>query len=260
MDLWHSSDPTSAVSLAQPLSYADRLRIRRPGDASFALGPHIDGGSVERWERHGYGVGGVYDAIFQGRWAASSEETQASLERDTHNDKPRSYDPWDVSGRVDAVMDNYQGLGACSAFRMFQGWLSMSHTRPGEGTLMVNPMLRQAMAYVLLRPFFEPVLKTVGECGGSRERFLAKENWRFMPAHRSMNSDLHGAVPSHGQELTDELHPHLRLDQTMLHVPEIKPGDFVVWHCDSKFAPLHFVLSCGHAQVLKGLARSHPCR
>ena len=44
MDLWHSSDPTSVVSLAQPMSYADRLRIRQPGDASFALGPHIDGG------------------------------------------------------------------------------------------------------------------------------------------------------------------------------------------------------------------------
>lgn len=32
------------------LTYADRLRIRRPGDAKFALGPHIDGGGVERWE------------------------------------------------------------------------------------------------------------------------------------------------------------------------------------------------------------------
>lgn len=24
--------------------------MRRPGDTAFALGPHIDGGGVERWE------------------------------------------------------------------------------------------------------------------------------------------------------------------------------------------------------------------
>ncbi|KAF9769581.1 hypothetical protein IL306_012993 [Fusarium sp. DS 682] len=81
MSLWHTSSPTE-ISLSQPFSYADRLRIRQPGDASFALGPHIDGGSVERWEKEGYGAGGVYDSILQGNW--------------------ESYDPWDASGRVHA--------------------------------------------------------------------------------------------------------------------------------------------------------------
>lgn len=234
MDLWHSSDPSSEVSLAQPLSYADRLRIRQPGDASFALGPHIDGGSVERWERHGYGVGGVYDAVFQGRWD-SHLSSQA-------RDKQGEYDPWDVSTRVNAEMNNYSGLGACSAFRMFQGWLSMSRTAPGEGTLKVNPMLRHAMAYVLLRPFFEPIQKS---SQGSASGFLSKENWRFMPAgdaEGAMNSDLQGAVPGHGQELTNELHPHLQLDKSMVHVPEIRPGDFVVWHCDSEFSSFSYIL------------------
>ncbi|KAI4123466.1 MAG: hypothetical protein LQ341_007197 [Variospora aurantia] len=56
------------ISTSHPLAYADRLRIRQPGDSSFALGPHIDGGSVERWEEHGYGLGGVYDHIFHGEW------------------------------------------------------------------------------------------------------------------------------------------------------------------------------------------------
>ncbi|KAG4256774.1 hypothetical protein FPRO03_03784 [Fusarium proliferatum] len=130
MSLWHTTTPTS-ISLSQPFSYADRLRIRQPGDASFALGPHIDGGSVERWEPEGYGAGHVFDSILQGNW--------------------ESYDPWDASGRVDAVN----------------------------------------------------------------------------------NRELQGATPGTGQELTGELHPHLELEKTMVHVPEIRPGDFVAWHCDT---------------------------
>lgn len=205
--LWHMSSPTSHISLTEPLTYADRLRIRQPGDANFALGPHIDGGSVERWEKEGYGRGGVYDRIFAGDW--------------------ESYDPWDASGRVDAVNNLYDGLGACSMFRMWQGWLSMSHTGPNQGTLLVNPLMHMATAYVLLRPFFRP---TVAK---DDSRFLLESSWQFAGTE-GMTSDLQGASPGHGQELTDELHPHLQLNKTMVHVPQIKPGDFVAWHCDSK--------------------------
>ncbi|GJC85458.1 uncharacterized protein ColLi_08296 [Colletotrichum liriopes] len=134
-ELWHAS-PGAAISM-QPLTYADRLRIRQPGDATFALGPHVDGGSVERWERDGYGRGGgTYDAVFRGDWEA--------------------YDPWDVTARVEAVQDLYNGAGACSMFRMFQGWLSISACGPREGTLLVNPLVRHSTAYFLLRPFFRP--------------------------------------------------------------------------------------------------------
>lgn len=48
----YASDPNSKVSLT-PIVYGDRLRIRQPGDESFKLGPHIDGGSLERWEDPG---------------------------------------------------------------------------------------------------------------------------------------------------------------------------------------------------------------
>ncbi|KAH7201551.1 hypothetical protein DER44DRAFT_784432 [Fusarium oxysporum] len=204
MSLWHTTSPTS-ISLSQPFSYADRLRVRQPGDASFALGPHIDGGSVERWEPEGYGAGHVYDAILQGNWD--------------------SYDPWDASGRVDAVNNRYDGLGACSMFRMWQGWMSMSHTKPGEGTLLVNPLVKLSMAYVLLRPFFKAKSERLGQ------GYLDEGNWELM---RDVDSELQGATPGTGQELTGELHPHLELERTMVHVPEIQPGDFVAWHCDSK--------------------------
>ncbi|ENH67126.1 Putative protein ybiU [Fusarium oxysporum f. sp. cubense race 1] len=203
MSLWHTTSPTS-ISLSQPFSYADRLRIRQPGDASFALGPHIDGGSVERWEPEGYGAGHVYDAILQGNWD--------------------SYDPWDASGRVDAVNNRYDGLGACSMFRMWQGWMSMSHTKPGEGTLLVNPLVKLSMAYVLLRPFFKAKSERLGQ------GYLDEGNWELM---RDVDSELQGATPGTGQELTGELHPHLELERTMVHVPEIQPGDFVAWHCDT---------------------------
>ncbi|MCJ1394932.1 hypothetical protein MMC18_007813 [Xylographa bjoerkii] len=137
MKLWHSDDMEALISTSQPLAYADRVRIRQPGDSGFALGPHIDGGSLERWEPEGYGLGGVYDKIWQGEW--------------------EKYDPWEASSRIPAVSDLYDGAGACSMFRMFQGWLSMSSTGPKEGTLMVNPLLQLSTAYLLLRPFFTPI-------------------------------------------------------------------------------------------------------
>lgn len=37
LSYWHSNNPDALVS-SQPISYADRLRMRQPGDAKFALG------------------------------------------------------------------------------------------------------------------------------------------------------------------------------------------------------------------------------
>jgi hypothetical protein len=220
MKLWRLSSPDIPISISQPLTYADRVRIRQPGDAGFALGPHVDGGSVERWEPDGYGRGRVYDEIFRGNW--------------------ESFDPWNASSRVPAVSDLYNGAGACSMFRMFQGWLSMSHTQPGEGTLLVNPLLQLATSYTLLRPFFKPIKEAADVAqSNSNAEFLAPENWVFTGG-ADMTSDLQGASPGHAQEVTTALHPHLDLDRTMVHVPKIKPGDFVVWHCDSK---LPFLIS-----------------
>jgi hypothetical protein len=136
MSYWHSLNPHVPLSTRHPISYADRLRIRLPGDAKFALGPHVDGGSVERWDEEGYGLGKVYDSIWKGKW--------------------EEFDPWEASCRLPVVADLHQGVGACTAFRMFQGWMSLSKTGPFEGTLLVNPLLAKATAYYLLRPFFSP--------------------------------------------------------------------------------------------------------
>jgi hypothetical protein len=47
----------------------------------------VDEGSVERWEDKAYSH--VYRKIFEGKW--------------------REYNPWDLTGRLDAVMDMYNG-------------------------------------------------------------------------------------------------------------------------------------------------------
>ncbi|PPJ59536.1 hypothetical protein CBER1_08866 [Cercospora berteroae] len=210
-EFWHSKDPNAAISSSHPMIYADRLRMRLPGDAKFALGPHVDGGSCERWEEEGYGRGHVYDKIFQGKW--------------------EEYDPWESSSRLPVVADLYQGVGACSMFRMFQGWLSLSSTGPYEGTLLVNPLLSRATAYYLLRPFFSPKRAAQDPTAENyEEAFLAAENWKLST---EQDSWLQGASKGHGQELSHQLHPHLNLPSSMVHVPKVNPGDYVSWHCDT---------------------------
>lgn len=85
--LWHASDPSSEVDLTTPISYFDRMRIRLPGDTSFILGPHVDGGSIERWEDPGYRK--CWSKILEGgsNW--------------------RQHDSFDVSPRLDANQDLY---------------------------------------------------------------------------------------------------------------------------------------------------------
>lgn len=209
MSHWHCANKLALISTTNLTSYADRFRIRPPGDAAFALGPHVDAGSCERWEEEGYGRGEVYKNIFCGEW--------------------EKYNPWESSCRLPVVSDLYNGPGACSMFRMFQGWLSMSETAPGEGTLMVNPLFGKATAYLLLRPFFEA--KQSGADVGNIA-FLDPDNWSM---EKECTPSLQGAAPSTCQELSNFLHPHLRLDDTMVHVPKVQPGDYVAWHCDSEF-------------------------
>lgn len=206
MSFWHSQNPNSPLSTERPLSYADRLRICQPSTSSaFALGPHVDGGSVERWEPHGYGLGGVYDKIWDGKW--------------------EEYDPWESSSRLEVVSDLYNGAGACSMFRMFQGWLSMSVTAPGEKSLMVNPMLKSAISYFLLRPFFMPRNPDT-----TASDYLDELNWVLNPHQDTV---LQGAALGCTQELSNSLHPHLQLDKTMVYIPKVRPGDYVLWHCDT---------------------------
>ncbi|KAF9461838.1 hypothetical protein BDZ94DRAFT_1262752 [Collybia nuda] len=200
LSLWHTSNPASPISLDTPISYFDRLRIRQPGDAKFALGPHIDGGSVERWEDPAYRQ--CFGRILEG------------------GEGWKAHDPFDVSPRIDAKQDMYNASNQCSILRPWQGWTSLSSTGPNEGTLRVLPLLSLASAYIMLRPFFRP--------RHSSSSSLAFADWE---------PDLEGpAFPgsalAKAQELNEATHPHLRLGETMVSIPRVEPGDQVYWHCD----------------------------
>ncbi|KAF4465491.1 DUF1479 domain [Fusarium albosuccineum] len=208
MNLWHSSDPTALVSPNFPVSYADRMRIRNPEDEACSLSFYVDGGSVERWEPDGYGLAGTYRRIWDGEW--------------------EDWDPWESSTRLKVTSDLYNGDGSCSMIRMFQGWVSLSDIPVGEGTLLLCPMIRLTTAYLLLRPFFTPI-----QSSPSHPDFLSPENWTL---EKPVSSIIQGALPSYPQELNDAFHPHLQLSRSMIPIPRLAPGDYLVWHCDAIYA------------------------
>lgn len=131
-NLWVAS-PDTEICLDQNISYADRLRIRNAGDALFSLGPHADGGSLERWEDPEYRE--CYKPIFEGKW--------------------EEYEPYDASHRIGAKQDLHDSRGTCSVFRSFQGWLAVSDIAPKEGTIYFAPLVKEVTAYYMLKPFFD---------------------------------------------------------------------------------------------------------
>ncbi|KAK1230925.1 hypothetical protein PQX77_005956 [Marasmius sp. AFHP31] len=193
LTLWHSSNPDAEADLTTPISYFDRLRIRQPGDKMFTLGPHVDGGSIERWEDPTYRK--CFKSILEGSW--------------------KEHDAYDVWPRIHAKQDLYSAPSQCSIFRPWQGWLSISTTGPGEGTLRVFPSLKLSTAYMILRPFF---------------KLTSSGKWEV---------DLEGtAFPGsglgQGQEFTPQTHPHM--EKAMVSIPRVEPGDQVYWHCDGVHA------------------------
>jgi hypothetical protein len=183
--LWHAS-PEAEVCFDQNISYADRLRIRHPGDALFSLGPHADGGSLERWEDSEYSK--CYEPIFQGRW--------------------EDFDPYDATHRLGVDMSLHDSNGNCSIFRSFQGWLAVSEIAPKEGTILFAPLVKDVTSYYMLKPFFD-----------GNDLF-------------KLDSDIPGAYPGKAQEFNKETHPDLNLDDLMVLIPKVEPGDMVFWHCD----------------------------
>ncbi|KAG8988850.1 hypothetical protein FRB94_002186 [Tulasnella sp. JGI-2019a] len=198
--LFHAG-PNAPISFNVPISYSDRFRIRLPGDSRFALGPHIDGGSVERWEDEAFR--GCYREILEGQW--------------------RDHDAWDAERRLE-INSNLHGGGGCGVFRAFQAWLSMSSTGPKEGTLRVFPLLKESSSYVLLRPFFRPTVPPTSP------EFLSASSWELDLTNKSFPGSFIGLV----QELSQATHPHLQLEEGgMVSVKKVRPGDMVFWHPDT---------------------------
>lgn len=144
--LWHA-DKDARISLNQNVMYADRMRIRQPGDKLFSLGPHADSGSLERWDDLEYSK--CYEQIFNGNW--------------------EEFDAYDATHRLNVDMTKYDSSGTSNVFRSFQGWLALSDIAPKEGTILFAPLIKEVTAYWILRPFFdlEDNLKFDSEFPGS---------------------------------------------------------------------------------------------
>ena len=223
--LYDAESTTETADLSKPLTYVDRFRIRRPGFAWGAHPPHMDGGSIERWQDPTFRS--CFEKILSGDWA--------------------TYDPYTLKGRIGA-RSSANGLpNQASIFRTFQGWLALSDTGPGEGTLQVFPDVVLSTAYIMLRPFFSCTADPEGELA------LKAENWKFGKPPRVTtlnraqlrldieNPTFHGVSQdaSAGKaggarpfEFSHKTHPHMMLDETMISVPQVHPGDMVFWHCD----------------------------
>lgn len=249
MGLWDADAAADRLATRLPISYADRIRVEGPGFGPAAAAPatpatdaapeqrdrllarqsaddwitalqssagiiaQVDNGSLERWEPDGYGRGGTYDRVFHGRW--------------------EQYDPWQCASRVGASIDLYNGYGSCSILRMFQGLLALSTTEPGMLRLLPSPRL--ATAYYLLRPFFAPRRPAPAlRSGPDWDAYLAPENWGL---RRDPDTIVHGAIPGHAQRVTERWHPHLRLRSSLVTLPTLQPGDYILWHPD---LPYHF--------------------
>ncbi|KAF7330194.1 DUF1479-domain-containing protein [Mycena venus] len=205
-NLYHftTGQKVEGVDLATPLSYADRFRIRHPGVQWGRHPPHIDGGAIERWEDENFRA--CFTDILSGAWS--------------------KHDPYALEPRLEARTSLYRRPNQSSVFRTFQGWLAISKTGPGQGTLKVFPDVLLSNAYIILRPFFRPLVPL------DSKEILDAKNWAFDIS----TPDFPGIFPRDsgfgGPHPTTELHPHLCLDATMTSVPAVNPGDTVFWHCD----------------------------
>jgi len=237
MSLWNCNND-DRLATRFPITYADRIRIESNTNgittvngvaappisaedsliaaaaaASNAAIAQVDNGSLERWELDGYGRCGLYDAIFKGDW--------------------ESYNAWDPAGRVNATSDLYNGAGACSMMRMFQGILALTTVEPGMIRLLPSPKL--STVYFLLRPFFspkEPAPESGDDSPEKWERYLDPSNWAL---DKEQTTIIHGAVPGHAQRVTAAWHPHLQLDKSLVTPPTLQAGDYIVWHPDQAY-------------------------
>ncbi|KAI1792082.1 hypothetical protein LXA43DRAFT_888111 [Ganoderma leucocontextum] len=203
--MYHTKDSEKAenMDLETPLMYADRFRIRRPGVQWEAHPPHVDGGGIERWEDEAFRA--CFHDILSGNW--------------------REHDPYNLENRIHAKSSLYGRPNQATVFRTFQGWLALSETAPNEGTLQIFPNVMLSNAYTILRPFFAPK-------EGANPDSFDPNDWRLdttSPEFHGIYSYRSGFV---GPRPTTKTHPHLRLEQTMVPMPKVYPGDMVFWHCD----------------------------
>lgn len=108
--------------------------------------------------------------------------------------KWEEHDPWNVTNRVELH------LASNKLFRAFQGWVALSEAGAGKGTIRLCPTIKEQSAYYLLKALVDPSIKD-----------------KHLPG-------------VHGMSLREELYP--LINECLVTIPDVQPGDYVLWHCD----------------------------
>lgn len=198
--------PDESMKQSEPVLYPDALRIRQPGQEFLGLGPHIDAGSLSRWADPDYRK--TYHKILAG--------------------DPEHFDPYDLSHRRDAKPGMFPSGVHGTTLRTFQGWTALTPCGPGEGGLLLVPDVQVVTAYWMLRPFF----KSPDDGDWEDPARWTLDDTAWFPGTFAWDSQL----------LSPVSHPNLRLEETLVNVPRVLPGDTVWWHCDVRFTPVSCLL------------------
>ncbi len=202
-ELWIRNITGENKHLVEPLTYADAIRLRQPGKPMIGIGPHVDAGSLTRWVDPTYKS--CYDAVWSGH--------------------PEDLDMFDLEHRQSANQELFPGsrfFPHSRVFRTFQGWTALSHIGEKRGGICLYPFVKITIAYILLRPFF------TAKKSPEDPAYLDPENWEI----DMEKAWFPGTWADQSQYLSSVSHPHLRLEECLIPIPDVNPGDTVWWHCD----------------------------
>ncbi len=118
--LWHVDESAQgSFNPAHSFTYADRVRIREPGDQVHGLAPHVDNCSMESW--------------FSG-------DTIATTYGELLGDDWQSFNAFDATRRVSTNQKPHKD--SCGVFRSYQGWMALTPQGAGCGSLQLVPSSR----------------------------------------------------------------------------------------------------------------------
>jgi hypothetical protein len=92
-----------------------------------------------------------------------------------------------------------------------------------EGSLLLYPDVKTAMAYVMLRPLFDASENETDIMDATKWTLNADRGW-FPGTWRQLP-----------QIVSPASHPHLRLEKCLVNIPRMRPGDTVWWHADVRY-------------------------
>lgn len=213
---WHSRDAGAEmlVSTRFPVAYADRVRMTRRSLRGSQSGICRASSPMSSLD-----LANDVSAVEELRVEGCDHHVDGEVFRKIRTGKWDCYDPWDSSARLKPMGDSEDSVS--SALKMFEGILSLSIGSPDEDPPMrLCPLpVKLTTAYRALRPLFVPKRGLTG----SREEFLSASNWML---------DTTTTCRSWSEERREALYPHLELDKTLIALPPLSPGDYVLWHPD----------------------------